>query len=451
MSKVFFIAANTTLEPYPVYPLGMAVVSSALKNAGHKVQQFDFLASGRSFPSMKEKISIFKPDVVCLSMRNIDNVDSFTSDTEWYLDGVKEIIHEVRACADVPIVCGGPGFSIMPNVILDYIGGDYGVQGEGEAAAVEILHKLSHGKIPDRITSAEQSPLGPDDQESGTYVSDIVDFYETESGIIGLQTKRGCPSKCTYCSYPTIEGSVFRPRNPIQVVDDIERLQEKFEANDFFFTDSVFNDRDRHYVKVVEEIIKRKVNIRWGSFFTPRSQDLDLLPLLKESGLYAVELGTDASSDTTLRAMKKGFLFDDVFAFNQACVDHQIPVAHFIIFGGPEETMDTLQEGLENIDKLPSCAVFGFSGIRIFPGTSLHMQAIAEGIVGAEDDLLKPVHYISPDIDYDEMNEAIAQAWLGDRSRVFPPAEGRRMMNVMKNFGFNGILWDGLIRFPDRL
>ena len=111
--------------------------------------------------------------------------------------------------------------------------------------------------------------------------------------------------------------------------------------------------------------------------------------------------------------------------------------------------MDTLQEGLENIKKLPSCVVFGFAGIRILPDTSLHKQAIEEGIVDAENDLLKPVYYISPDIDYDEMNETIAQAWLGDRSRIFPPAEGRRMMSIMKNFGFNGVLWDGLIRFPE--
>ena len=450
MSKVFFIAANTTLEPYPVYPLGMAVVSSALINAGHTVQQFDFLASGKSFSSLKDRICILKPDVVCLSMRNIDNVDSFTSHTEWYLDGVREIIQEVRSCADVPIICGGPGFSIAPDLILDYIGGDYGVQGEGEEEAVEILNKLSHGKIPDRVTSARRFPLGPDDQESGTYVSEIVDFYKAESDIFNVQTKRGCPSKCTYCSYPTIEGSAFRPRNPIHVVDDIERLQERFGANNFFFTDSVFNDKDRHYVKVVEEILKRNVKIRWGSFFTPRSRDLEFLPLLKESGLYAVELGTDASSDTTLRAMRKGFLFDDVLAFNQACVDHKIPVAHFIIFGGPEETKSTLREGLENIKKLPSCVVFGFAGIRILPDTSLHKQAITEGVVDAENDLLKPVYYISPDIDYDEMVETITQAWLGDRSRIFPPAKGRKMVDLMKNFGFNGILWDGLIQFPEK-
>lgn len=263
------------MEPYPVYPLGMAVVSTALTKSGHDVEQFDFLASGKSIDSLREKASAFSPDYICLSMRNIDNVDSFTSDTEWYLDSVRELIREARSGCDGPVICGGPGFSIMPEKILDYIGGDYGVQGEGEEAVVEILNTLSRGETPNRITFATQSPLGPNSQESGTYVTDYVDFYENESGIINVQTKRGCPFTCTYCTYPSIEGSVFRPRNPIHVVDDIERLQQEHGANDFFFTDSVFNDKDRHYVKVVEEIIKRNVKIRWGSFFTPRSKDLN--------------------------------------------------------------------------------------------------------------------------------------------------------------------------------
>ncbi|OVE77997.1 lipid biosynthesis B12-binding/radical SAM protein [bacterium F16] len=447
MSKVFFIATNTTLEPYPVYPLGMAVVSQALLNAGHTVEQFDFLASGKSITALNERVSSFLPDFICLSMRNIDNVDSFAS--EWYLDNVRDIIHDIRTSCDVPVICGGPGFSIMPEKVLAYIGGNYGVQGEGEEAVIEIIDTLNRGDTPDPITYATLAPLGPDAQAAGCYIADYVDFYENASGIINLQTKRGCPFKCTYCSYPTIEGNVFRPRNPIDVVDDVERLQQEFGANDFFFTDSVFNDKDRHYVSVVEELIRRNLGIRWGSFFTPRSKDLELLPMLKESGLYAVELGTDASSDTTLRAMKKGFTFDDVIAFNQACVDNKIPVGHFIIFGGPGETMETLQEGLDNISKLAACVVFGFAGIRILPNTTLHQQAIDEGVIAADNDLLEPAYYTSPHINYDEMNTLITQTWLGNRTRVFPPSEGRQKMKIMKNFGFNGILWDGLIRFPD--
>ena len=45
MSKILLISTNTTTEPYPVYPLGMSVIATALTQAGHTVKQFDFLAA----------------------------------------------------------------------------------------------------------------------------------------------------------------------------------------------------------------------------------------------------------------------------------------------------------------------------------------------------------------------------------------------------------------------
>ena len=46
MSRVFLISSNRATEPYPVYPLGMAVVAGALQAAGHQVQQYDVLVQG---------------------------------------------------------------------------------------------------------------------------------------------------------------------------------------------------------------------------------------------------------------------------------------------------------------------------------------------------------------------------------------------------------------------
>ncbi len=448
MSRIFFIAANVTKEPYPVYPLGMAVVSGALIQAGHTVHQYDFLAADRSVERLQREITEFDPDFLCFSMRNIDNVDSFTSHREWYLDSVRDLLAIARTHSKAPVICGGPGVSIIPEAILDYVGGDYGVQGEGEWAICRLIEALNKGESPARITDGKDHPLGPSEQASAEYVPEFVEFYEAASGIINLQTKRGCPFKCSYCTYPLLEGSTFRPRDPIKVVDDVERLQQRYGANDFFFTDSVFNDADGHYLHVVNELLRRNLKIRWGSYITPRSGDWENLALMKEAGLYAIELGTDASTNTTLKAMQKGFTFEEVIDFNELCVKLKLPVAHFIIFGGPDETMETVAEGLENIRKLRACVVFAFSGIRILPGTPLHKQAIREGVLTADEPLLKPKYYHSPTIDLDEMNRIVEADFLGDRTRIFPPEEGRNKLNIMKNFGFNGILWDTLIRFP---
>ncbi|HAD04617.1 MAG TPA: B12-binding domain-containing radical SAM protein, partial [Desulfuromonas sp.] len=83
MSRIFCLSSNITTEPYPVYPLGMAIIAGALSRAGHEVRQFDFLAAGKSEEALVAAVADFAPDGICLSLRNIDNVDSFSAESAW--------------------------------------------------------------------------------------------------------------------------------------------------------------------------------------------------------------------------------------------------------------------------------------------------------------------------------------------------------------------------------
>ena len=152
MSKVFLLSTNISMEPYPVYPLGMAIIASALVAAGHEVLQYDFLATGESEQALAEAATSFSPDVVCLSLRNIDNVDSFAMEDAWYLAHAKKLLAVVRSNSSAPIVVGGSAFTIMPEVILDYIGAEYGVIGEGEQIVCSIVENLALGHNVPRLS-----------------------------------------------------------------------------------------------------------------------------------------------------------------------------------------------------------------------------------------------------------------------------------------------------------
>jgi radical SAM superfamily enzyme YgiQ (UPF0313 family) len=272
-----------------------------------------------------------------------------------------------------------------------------------------------------------------------------VDHYQKVSGLVSLQTKRGCPHNCVYCTYPSLEGRAFRPRDPEDVADDVARMERDFNISHVFFTDSVFNDRRGHYLQVAEALERRKLKTRWSAFFRPDQISDDEVDLLLRSGLHAMELGTDAASDATLEGLNKGFAFADVLAFNETCVKRNIPTAHFVILGGPNETEATLKEGLDNLDRLNNCIAFYFSGIRILPGTSLLDRAKSEGVINDDTPLLKPVFYFSPTIKEAVLNEMVIAHVQGRRDRVFPPTEGQMRMNVMQRFGYRGLLWDQLI------
>ncbi|MBI9080495.1 MAG: lipid biosynthesis B12-binding/radical SAM protein [Pseudodesulfovibrio sp.] len=447
MARILLISTNTTTEPYPVYPLGMSVIASALNAAGHTVRQFDFLMAKSSLECLGQALIEFRPDMTGISLRNIDNVDSLSSDTNWYLGNVKEVTAFLKA-QEQTVIVGGPGFSLMPDDILDFLGADHGVVGEGERKIVKLVSMIESGVKTPKIFKAE-SGLQSKDMHTPLWDQALVDFYLEQSGIVNIQTKRGCENRCNYCSYPTIEGRVIRPRDAAEVAEEIEKLHRKFNVETIFFTDSVFNDSHGHYLEVAEHLARRNLPVQWSAFFQPTLIKTADLKLLKRSGLQAMEVGTDASTDATLTAMGKPFLFEDVIRFNKACVSEHIPCAHFVIFGGLDETPKTVQQGINNLNELDNCVVFPFSGIRLYKGTPLYSHAKREGIISPDTSLLKPLYYFSPQIDPDAMNEALIKGFSGRRDRIFPPSDGQDRMNVLRRFGYRGLLWDTLIKFPE--
>jgi len=447
MSKIFLISSNINTDPYPVYPLGLAMVAAGLKKAGHRVCQYDYLATGCSDEQLRMTLLEFAPNFVGISLRNIDNVDSFTAERGWYLAETKRLVNVIRQSSPAPIIVGGAGFSIMPEDILDYIEADYGIVGEGEQALCDLLAAFDQGKVVPHIVNGNRNLLNGKHMVSPCWEKELIDFYFERSGMVNLQTKRGCPHNCHYCSYPKLEGHQLRVKNPDQVVEEIRRVQRVFGVDTFFFTDSVFNDVAGHYLSLAEVLVKKNLNISWYGYFRPQGMRAHELDLLKRSGLRAMELGTDAACDTTLAALNKQFTFEDVVEFNRLCIKAEIACAHFLIFGGPGETMHTVGEGLENLNRLEQCVMFAFSGIRILPNTEVHARALREGLLAETDSLLKPVYYFSPDINQEVMNTTIATAFRGHRNRIFPPAEALLRMATMNRFGFRGLLWDKLISF----
>ena len=447
MSRIFLISSNTTTDPYPVYPLGMAVVSGALQQAGHQVQQYDCLVQGGDIPQLVASIEAFAPDLLSISLRNIDNVDSLSGDDGWYLKQVKDFITDLRQQLKVPIVIGGPALTILPEEIAKYLDVDHAIIGEGELSLPQLVTDLAAGKEVPQIIERNQ-PLPGDKFSAPLFDQRLVDYYLQQSGMANLQTKRGCPFRCSYCSYPHLEGKHFRFRSVSLVADELERMKREHGVERVFFTDSVFNDPQGEYLKLVEEMLRRDLQMQWSAFFRPQGFGREELQLMKRAGLYALELGTDAGADQTLAGIDKKLTFAEIFEVNRACIEERLPAAHFVMFGGPDEDENSLAEGLENMAKLDESVVFAFSGIRIHPGAPLHQRAIADGIVTEETSLLKPIYYFSPKIDHIAMEAQIEKSFAGKKNRIFPPSEGMKRMEVMKNFGFSGLMWDKLVRFP---
>jgi radical SAM superfamily enzyme YgiQ (UPF0313 family) len=376
----------------------------------------------------------FNPHVIGISLRNIDNVE--INDTRGFLKEYRDLIDTIRKDSRATIVLGGSGFTIFPRKLMDLLKADYGIIGEGERLPM-LLDALESGgeirAIPGVITAGMKDP--------------IAQFYITHGGMLNLQTKRGCPYNCIYCTYPHIEGTDLRLIPADQVADHAREL-ERAGAKYLCITDAVFNASDEHSIEVARAFARKGISIPWGAFLAPTKLRRNYCRILHEAEMTHVEFGTEALSGSMLASYQKPFSVDDVFEAHTAALDAELHVAHYILLGGPGEDSDTVMETLINAERLTKTVIFFFCGIRIYPHTRICDIALQEGQILESDDLLEPVFYQSRFIKGEEILRMVKKHARGRENWIIGSGGDTtaRLLSRQYKHGYSGPLWERLIR-----
>ena len=448
-SKVLLISNNRCTTPDPVFPLGLAYLNSALRRAGHHTLWADSLAGGESIESV---LARYQPDAVGISVRNIDDVAIRKRET--FFDNLSALSETVRRQTKGPVVVGGSGFSIFPRQLLELSGADYGICGEGEAGFVSLLAALNNGGgfsgIPGLVYREEgnlvlnppaNSPGGPT-LEDADRPAPIAEYYLRASGMMNVQTQRGCACHCCYCTYPVIEGTHYRHHSAESVADEFAQLH-RLGARYVFIVDSVFNSSKRHVTEICEAILRRNVKLSWGCFLRPQGLTQEMMKLMKRAGLAHIEFGSDSFCDEVLAACQKGLTFDDILHSSELAGQENIDFCHFLISGGPGETLETLRRGFQASLRIKNAVMMAVVGMRIYPGTPLFQQALAEGCIGRHSDLLCPTYYLAPGLSvdgvFDQLKEFARRApnWIvGD-----PVPAYTNLVERLRKKGAVGPLW----------
>jgi radical SAM superfamily enzyme YgiQ (UPF0313 family) len=448
--NVLLISANTHIHPYPAYPLGLDYVAGALADR-HQVRIVDMNAQGAG-DALFDVIEGYAPDVIGLSVRNIDNSDS--THPQGYLSEYRDLIDAIRTHSSSPLVLGGSGFTIFPKEMMRALGADYGVIGEGERMSV-LLDAMAGRKevapIPGIVTHRSPAVIPPPWEHKIVRRFDPslphVRFYLERGGMMNLQTKRGCGFRCIYCTYPHIEGRIHRLVAPEEVARTARQLQEAG-ARYFFVTDSAFNSNEAHSIAVAKAFVKAGVNIPWGAFFVPAIRTEGYFRTLADAGLRHVELGSESLSDPVLKAYRKPFRVENVFKAHASALEAGLHVAHYLLLGGPGENPDTLNETLERAELLSQCVLFLFCGMRIYPQTELHELSRKERPGNEIQDLLSPTFYRSAMVGSREILDKVKERAAGRLNWVIGDG-GERVGSIISRMharGHTGPLWEHLVR-----
>lgn len=370
--------------------------------------------------SIREAIASFDPEIIGISVRNVD--DQNMGKPRFLLDQVKEVVTACRNLSGARIVLGGAGYSIFPESALSYLEADLGIQGEGETSFPLLLERLERdedlsgtpglylrgsGLQGKRIfeKNLDRFPL-PDASLLSLSAPDKQEFW------MPLQTRRGCPMACSYCSTAIIEGRSIRKRRPDLIIEEIaSHVGAGFQR--FYFVDNIFNIPKDYAKEICQKIIESGLAISWRCIIYPGKVNEELIQLMAKAGCIEVSLGFESGCERILRKMNKRYSLNDLQRTSEMLKDSRIRQMGFLLLGGPGETRESVQESLVFADSLNLDALKITIGIRIYPYTTLAKTAADEGLILPGDNLLHSRFYVVSSL-RDWLYDTV-RLWMADR------------------------------------
>ena len=272
----------------------------------------------------------------------------------------------------IPVVMGG----IHPTVLPDEAGAhaDAVVVGEAEPVWREVIGDLAGGRLKPRYESEGYHNLAGLPRPRRELLR--TDRYHT---INVVQTARGCPNACTFCTVSAIFGRSYRFRPVAEVVEEVRPL-----GGWIGFVDDNIVGNHRRAKELFEALIPLK--LRWISQGDlSMARDPELLALAARSGCQAMYIGLESVSAENLRTTRKSTNLNcDMGEAIRTIHKAGIEIIGSFVLGLDGDDPGVFARTAQFAQRHQLVAA-QFSALTPFPGTAIHRQLEEEGRIEDHD------------------------------------------------------------------
>jgi radical SAM superfamily enzyme YgiQ (UPF0313 family) len=198
---------------------------------------------------------------------------------------------------NIPVIMGGIHVSMLPNEALRYV--DSVVIGEAEPIWQKVLSDFESGNLRPIYKSSEFPSLDK-------LIRPKREIFDKKYKMGTIQTTRGCPMNCEFCSVTTFNGNKYRQRPIEDVLDELENIPQKII---YFIDDNLIGygkAAEERTLKLFKGMIDRKINKLWGSQVSLNfTENEEILKYASKSGCVGVFMGLESINEDTLREMGK--------------------------------------------------------------------------------------------------------------------------------------------------
>lgn len=189
--------------------------------------------------------------------------------------------------------------------------------------------------------------------------------------FLPIQASRGCSFNCDFCPYMVSQTKLYRRRDPVSVVDEMERNVELYGMKSFLFRDICYTLNKNYAREISEEMLRRGLDVEWGCETRLDCLTPELIDIMVESGLRGMNIGIESASNKILESSGK----------KNPEIEHQehiigylqkkgVRINSFFMLGLTGDTPETMRETINYAKRLNTQGA-QFCVTTPFPGTSL--------------------------------------------------------------------------------
>ena len=307
---------------------------------------------------------------------------------------------------------GGEHATALPEYCLDdSLDTNYVVLGEGEQTLVDLAaaleastpltevnglvlrdsNKFIHTSSRKRIRQIDRIPLPawhlfPIEK----YLDAQITFGVNLGRTMPMLASRGCPFQCTFCSNPVMYGTLWRPRSPADVLNEMLIYRDKYNVYSFDFYDLTAIVKRSWIKEFCNLIIEKKLGFSWQLPTGTRSEALDeeIIVLLRAAGCQYLVYAPESGSDKVLKMIKKKISLHSVRSSLRAAQKNQLGTKVNIIFGFPKETIKDIFISYKFIVQVAIIGVWDLSCFPFspYPGSEIFNQLLKSNALSISDE-----------------------------------------------------------------
>ncbi len=336
----------------------------------------------------------------------------------------REVLREVRRRAvNGVIIAGGEHITAVPEFSMKSAPEiDICVLGEGENTLHALLtHYQNSSALPTKIsgtavrhpahgfhTNAKQARIIalkeiPDPDWDGFPLDNYLDnghgFGVNHGRSMPIVATRGCPYQCTFCSNPQMWTTLWKAREPEDVIREMKIYIKKYQATNFDFYDLTAIVKKDWIVRFCNMLIEQNLNITWQLPSGTRSEAIDreVAALLYKSGCRNLSYAPESGSQEILGLIKKKIAVPKMLESMRGCVKEGLSVKANIICGFPDETWAHLRQTLWFIVQVAATGIddLSINQFSPYPGSELFDRLVKEGKVELTDEYFEALSFYS--------------------------------------------------------